>query len=73
MGYLNAQEAAEYLKITRQRVYVLAAQGRIGQRLAGYWVFTKEELDRYLETKPNASKGGRPKKQCKSPYAGVSS
>ena len=65
---LNAQQAAVYLNMSRQRLYLLTEKGRIGRKMAGYWVFTKEELDSYLAEKPNASKGGRPKK-ASSPYA----
>ncbi len=56
---LKAVQAAKYLGITRQRVYELAEAGRLGQRIAGYWVFSKAELDAF-KAAPK-SKGGRPK------------
>ncbi len=59
----NAVEAADYLGVNRQRVYDLAKQGRIGRQVAGFWVFTKPELDRYKTERVNRPKGGRPKKK----------
>ncbi len=58
--YMKATEAARYLGITRQRVYELADAGRLGTRIAGYWVFTKSELDAYRAERAH-NKGGRPK------------
>lgn len=62
LPYLNVVEAAAYLGVSRQRVHLLAQQGRIGCEIAtGYYVFTQEELDRYKAApKP---RGGRPKKR----------
>jgi len=57
---LKATEAAAYLGVHRSRIYVLAESGRLGHKVAGYWVFTKEELDHYRAE--GKSKGGRPKK-----------
>ena len=56
---LNAVEAAEYLGVHRQRIYQLADEGKLGRRIAGYWVFTRAELDAYRAAPK--SKGGRPK------------
>jgi excisionase family DNA binding protein len=58
--YLNAVQAAEYLGVERQRIYQLAKEGVIGRKIAGYLVFTREELDRYRNQPKD--KGGRPKK-----------
>ncbi len=60
--YLNAVQAADYLGVGRQRIYQLADAGKIGRRIAGYWVFTKPELDAY-KAQPK-SKGGRPKESA---------
>ena len=60
--YLNAQQAAEYLGVTTQRIYQLAVGRRIGKQIAGFWVFTKAELDAF-QTQPK-SKGGRPKAEA---------
>jgi len=59
--YLNAVQAASYLGVNRQRIYQLAKAGRIGREIAGYWVFTREELDAF-KAKPKP-KAGRPRKQ----------
>jgi hypothetical protein len=59
--YLNAVQAA-YLGVNRQRIYQLAKVGRIGREVAGYRVFSREELDAFkAQPKP---KGGRPRKQA---------
>lgn len=67
----NAQQAADYLGYSRQRVYLLAKQGRLGREYAGFWVFDKSELDTYKAT--TKRKGGRPRKITNSPYAIASS
>jgi excisionase family DNA binding protein len=58
--YLNAVEAAAYLGLHRSRIYALADSGRLGKKLAGYWVFSKAELDAYKQT--SLRQGGRPRK-----------
>ncbi len=63
--YLNAQKAADYTGLSRQRIYQLAEDGLIGRRIAGYWVFTPDELDTYKATPK--SKGGRPPKTDSTP------
>jgi excisionase family DNA binding protein len=65
--YLNAVQAAEYLGVRRQRVYELVEDGRIGRKIAGYWVFTTTELDAYKAQK-GVNKGGRPPKINSAPY-----
>ena len=57
--FLNAQQAAAYLGVHRQRIYQLADEGKIGRKVAGYWVFTRAELDAY-EAAPKGPRG-RPK------------
>ena len=61
--YLNAVEAAAYLGLHRSRIYALADSGRLGKKLAGYWVFTRAELDAYKQT--SLGQSGRPKKTDK--------
>ncbi len=56
---MSAVEAAAYLGMTPARVYALSKQGRLGRRIGGYWLYTREELDAYKATPK--SKGGRPK------------
>lgn len=60
LDYLKASDAAQYLGVTRQRIYELAATGRLGARLAGYWVFTLAELDAYRDER-QTNRGGRPR------------
>lgn len=58
---MTLAEAAQELGISRQRLAVLAKQGRLGHQVAGrYWVFTRAEVQAY---KPmvKVSRGGRPK------------
>ncbi len=59
--YMNAVQAAAYLGVRRQRVYELVEDGRLGRKIAGYWVFTQQELDAYKEQRI-VNKGGRPPK-----------
>ncbi len=63
--YLNAVQAADYTGLSRQRIYQLAEEGLIGHKVAGYWVFTPDELDTYKATPK--SKGGRPPKISSAP------
>lgn len=58
--YLNVVQAAEYLGVSKQRISELTQAGRIGRKIAGHPVYTREELDHY-RNQPKA-KGGRPKK-----------
>ncbi len=58
---LTLADAARALGLSRQRLAILAKEGRLGRQVAGrYWVFTPAEIAAY---KPHvkASKGGRPK------------
>lgn len=57
---ISASAAARYLGVTRQRIYELASMGRLGQRIAGYWVFSPAELDQYREQRRHKI-GGRPR------------
>jgi len=42
MQLLSTSDAAKRLRISRQRMLVLAREGRVpgAQRLKGYWIFT---------------------------------
>ena len=62
LDYLNAQQAAQYLTTTRQRVYELAQAGRLGRRVAGFWLFTPAELEIFKAERAQRPKGGRPPK-----------
>ncbi len=58
--FFNAVQAAEYLAISKQRIYELRDAGRMGRIMGGYWLFTKKELDAYRVEK-ETKKPGRPK------------
>lgn len=50
--YLTADEAAAYLRTTRQGIYSLVKRGRIKPMPgSGKLLFTREALDRYLAGK----------------------
>ena len=55
---LSAAQAAKYLGLHRSRLYQLRESG-LGRQVAGFWVFTKAELDAY-KVSPKR-KVGRPK------------
>ena len=56
---LTTTQAAEYLGVTRQAVHLLTKQG-IGRRYGTVWMFTRAELDTWLD-KPRPHGGARPK------------
>ncbi len=56
---LTSPQAAEYLGVTRQAVHLLTKQG-IGKRYGAVWMFTRAELDAWLN-KPRPHGGARPK------------
>jgi excisionase family DNA binding protein len=59
---MTTHEAAAALGISRQRVLELAKAGRLGRKVEGlmpYYVFTREEIERY---KSSPRRGGRPPK-----------
>lgn len=60
MDELTLADAARELGITRQRLQVIAKEGRLGHQVAGrYWVFTRAEIEAF---KPNIQgRAGRPK------------
>ncbi len=70
--FMNGQEAAAYLGISKARLYRLTRAGRIGQRIGGYWLYTKPELDAYKQERAQRPKGGRPKEYAGTLAAAVS-
>lgn len=56
----TAVQAANFLGVSRQQVYYLAARGRLGTKLGNFWLFTQQELDDYVRT--YKGKRGRPRK-----------
>ena len=59
----STQQAAEYLGVTRQAVHALARRGEIGRQVGRAWVFTRGELDTWLN-KPRPLGGRPPKSQA---------
>jgi len=57
---LNSVDAAAYLGLSTQRLHVLRTEGRLGQLIAGIWLYSKTELDEYRVT--SKGKKGRPRK-----------
>ena len=50
--YLTCEEAAGYLRTTRQGIYALVKRGRLkAMPGSGKLLFTREALDRYLNTR----------------------
>ena len=65
---MSAVEAGQYLGITRQRVALLGAQGRIPRRRIGsFWVYAKSDLDTF-KTQPKG-RPGRPAKKDARPIS----
>lgn len=56
---IDADTASIYSGLSRARLYKLARDQRLGRQIAGYWTFTRRELDAYKEAEK--SKGGRGK------------
>jgi hypothetical protein len=46
--WLIVREVAQILDVTPSRVRQLAADGEIGRRLGGRWVFTRDEIEDYM-------------------------
>lgn len=62
---IDGSDASEYAGISRARLYKLARAGRLGKQIAGYWTFTRRELDDYRAAEK--SKGGRGKSSTATP------
>ena len=55
---LTSSEAAAYLGVTKERIYMLRNQGRLGVLIAGkVWLYPKSQVEEYRATR----KQGRPK------------
>ena len=59
---INAQSAAEYMGVSRARIYALTKARAIGRQVGGYWLYTKAELDAYKARRN--PQGGRPKPEA---------
>lgn len=58
--FIGAPEAADYLGVSRTRLYALTRAGKIGRQVGGYWLYTRTELDAWKAQRN--PRGGRPKK-----------
>lgn len=61
---MTAEEAADFLGLSAERVRVFCQQGRLGKKISGVWVITSTELQEFQKqrrgpgrppTKPSAS------------------
>ncbi len=60
---LNLEEAAEYLRIKRRTLYILAAQRKVpAVKIGAQWRFQKKELRALFETGQAAPPPGEPAK-----------
>ncbi len=60
--YISMKEAASIAGVTVAAISLAANKGVIGRRIAGHWVFTREEAERYRDMPK--SRGGRPKEEA---------
>ena len=52
---MDGVRAAQYVGVSKQRIYALRDEGRMGVCIAGIWFYAKTDLDHYIAT----SKGKR--------------
>jgi len=60
---ISGAQAAEYLGVSRARIYALTRAGKIGRQIGGYWLYSRAELDAWKAKR--SPKGGRPKDELK--------
>ncbi len=57
---MSIDELAEYLKISRSTLYILAREGRLpGQKVGKRWRFHKDAIDEWLKQHPTGSTAKR--------------
>ena len=57
---MSIDELAEYLKVSRSTLYILAREGRLpGQKVGKRWRFHKDAIDGWLEQHPTRSTAKR--------------
>ena len=55
-NWLKIREVAEYLQVSREKVYKLAQQGKIpASKVGGQWRFKRKRIDRWLEGQENTN------------------
>ena len=54
---MSIDELAEYLKVARSTLYILAREGRLpGQKVGKRWRFHKDAIDELLKQHPGADR-----------------
>ena len=57
---MSIDELAEYLKVSRSTLYILAREGRLpGQKVGKRWRFHKDAIDGWLKQHPTRSTAKR--------------
>ena len=57
---MSIDELAEYLKVSRSTLYILAREGRLpGQKVGKRWRFHKDAIDGWLKRHPTRSTAKR--------------
>ncbi len=55
---MTIDELATYLQVAKSTLYKLAQDGKVpGQKVVKHWRFSKEAIDRWLNTNEQASRG----------------
>jgi len=56
---IDVDELADYLRLKKQTIYNWLNQGKIsGMKVGGVWRFDRREIDAWLRSKRQVSKGG---------------
>jgi hypothetical protein len=56
--YLNVTEAAKFLKLSSERIREFCREGRMGRKVLGVWMLSKEEVKAFA--KLDRPEGRRP-------------
>ena len=49
MKLLDVTQAAEYLKVSPQRIRQFCGAGRLGQKVGNQWIITESELEEFAQ------------------------
>lgn len=51
---MTIEQLCSYLQLSRSTLYKLAQEGKVpGQKVGKHWRFSKDAVDRWLQTNPN--------------------
>jgi len=57
---MSIDQLAEYLKVSRSTLYVLAREGRLpGRKVGKRWRFHKDAIDEWLKAAPRTKQPGQ--------------